>query len=269
MSKDAETTYHSGLTFEHLTKTFKENTLPELRHLIIGTYIVYDDEFLSSIPCGLESFGFDSCDKELHLQPLILHHSRSLTRLDTMSTPMSLSMLSDLMAGLPCLRSVKAGIYQDQYRGDILPFDRDWKCVDMTNLRLDLGMWNIRFTIIDPEWKESTEKACLDYVFSQVGKLRSLQELKLGCDLDMYVKKHGYLEQLAGLKQLKVLDLRNTLCAKFGKQEALLMVKNWPKLLQVNEKGLPKAFKKALRMKRLLIEIVFIDSDDDDSDDDE
>ncbi|KAF9358258.1 hypothetical protein BGX34_009001, partial [Mortierella sp. NVP85] len=266
----------SGLTLEHLTKTLKENKLPELRHLIIGSYAVYDspaqkiyDDLLSSFPRGLESFGFSSCVRGPHFQPLIPHHSRSLTRLEIMNTSISFSMLSDLMTGLPCLRIVKAEIDQGQYREDILPLNRDWKCVDMTNLQLDLGMWDIRFTITDPEWKESTEKACLDHVFSQVGKLKNLQVLNLGCDLNIYVSKHGYLKQLAGLKQLKILDLRNTLCAGLRKQEALWMTKNWPKLVQVNENGLTVAFKKTLRMKRPLIEIVFIEDtfDDDDSDD--
>ncbi|KAK3823155.1 MAG: hypothetical protein J3Q66DRAFT_437568 [Benniella sp.] len=268
----------SRSTLEHLTKTLKENKLPELRHLILESFEVYSpkdklfDELMSSITHGLESFGFDGYGENQLVRFLIPYHSRSLTRLDLINAPITLSMLSDLMTGLPCLRTVKAQIAQNQYSGDILPFNRDWRCVDMTTLQLDLRMWDIRFIITDPEWKESTEKACLDHVFSQVGKLKSLQLLNLGCDIAMYVKKHGYLEQLAGLKQLKILDLTNTLCAGLGKQEALWMVENWPKLLQVNEKGLPEVFKKTLRMKRPLLEIVFIDDDDggdDDSDDDE
>jgi len=261
-------------TWKHLAKTLNENKLPSLRHLTLGSTFVDDgdektpEKVLPYFACGLESVVLEGYDGNLAAPPIIQYLSRSLTRLEMPATPISPRTLSELMTGLPCLRTVKAEIDQDQYRGDILPFDRDWKCVDMRSLQLMLGMWDIRFTITDPEWKESTEKACLDHVFSQVGKLKSLQELNLGCYLDMYVKKHGYLEQLAGLKQLKVLDLRNTLCAKFRKQEALWMVNNWPKLLQVNEEGLPEAFKKTLRMKRPLVEIVFVgDSDDDDSDD--
>ncbi|KAK3823154.1 MAG: hypothetical protein J3Q66DRAFT_330978 [Benniella sp.] len=267
----AEAAY-SRSTLEHLIKTLRENKLPELRHLILASFKVASskdklfDELMSSIARGLESFGFDRCGETRLVQFLIRYHSRSLARLDLLKTPIELSTLSDLMAGLPYLRTVKAKIDQNQYRGDILPFNRDWRCVGMRSLELVLGMCSIWVPVHG--WKKSTEKACLDHVFSQVGKLRSLQELKLGCQLDMYCKKGGYLEKLADLKQLKVLDLTDTVHQNFYTYHALWMANNWPKLLQIQGKGFPAVFKKTLWMKRPLLEIVSRMDDYDDNDDD-
>jgi len=126
------------------------------------------------------------------------------------------------MIGLPCLLTVRAGIDEQRDLHDILPLDKDWKCVGLRSLRLNLR--NVHGSI---------ENGCMGYVFLQIGKLRSLEELGLESELDMYRKKHGYLEQLAGLKQIKILDLSNTNRKELGDQEAFWISENWPKLLQV------------------------------------
>ncbi|KAF9343435.1 hypothetical protein BGX34_006777 [Mortierella sp. NVP85] len=244
-------------TLEHLAKTLKENKLPTLRHLTLGR--LYSDgkaleKVVSHIACGLDSFVLE--DEQAHMMApfLIQHHSRSLTRLEMGLSPW---LLSDLMAGLPCLQTVRFIIYvdDDDEVTDVRPPDKDWKCVDLRNLQLYLALY-IHYGIGDDEWKGSFAKMCMDHVFSQVGKLRRLQELNLGCKRDMYLKKHGYLEQLAGLKQLKVLDLTKTNYTWLEKQEASWMAENWPKLLQICPDHLPAIFKKTLLRERPLVEFI-------------
>ncbi|KAF9342865.1 hypothetical protein BGX34_007529, partial [Mortierella sp. NVP85] len=222
-------------TLEHLAKTLKENKLPTLRHLnYAGEQLDRDafDKVVSHIACGLVSLKLRGDEGCVAAPSLIQYHFRSLTSLK-ISFLISLWTLSDLMAGLPCLRTVRVSIYinRDDENAGARPFDKDWKCVDLRNLELYTTLYT-RYNIGNHGRKECFEKKWVDYVFSQVGKLRSLQKLDFGCRLDVYRKKHGYLEQLAGLKQLKVLDLTNTDYGKFGKQEALWMAENWPKLLQ-------------------------------------
>ncbi|KAF9343841.1 hypothetical protein BGX34_006317, partial [Mortierella sp. NVP85] len=253
----------SGLTLEHLTKTLKENKLPELRHLALGAHRLGDgigdvlEVVLHNIVCGLDSFVLEDQNGDLAAPPIIHHQSRSLTRLEMLDTPISPWTLSDLMAGLPCLRIVKVEIDENAYGyRDHRRLNKDWKCVDLRSLELDFGSVDVYFDFDDNGWKDSVEKMCMDHVFSQVGKLTSLQELNLECEQDMYRKGHGYLEQLTGLKQLKVLDLTDTDYKKLGKQEASWMAENWPKLLQVSPDHLPAVFKKTLLRKRPLVEFI-------------
>ncbi|KAF9348487.1 hypothetical protein BGX34_002457 [Mortierella sp. NVP85] len=252
----------NGPTLTHLAKTLHENKLPKLRYLALT-----DDsgdqvekvlgEVLSYIACGLDGFIPGGYDCSVIAPPLIQYHARSLTRLDMLDSPMSLWTFSDLMAGLPCLRTVRAIISEDlQDDDDILPLDKDWKCLGLRSLQLELEISVSCYSIDDDEWEGSTEKGYLDHVFSQVAKLESLGELCLGCGLDMFCKKFGYLKQLAGLKQLKVLDLSKAAHSNFGKQHALWMAMNWPKLLQVRGQDLPVMFKRTLLKRRPLVEFV-------------
>ncbi|KAF9343756.1 hypothetical protein BGX34_006411, partial [Mortierella sp. NVP85] len=249
------------LIVRHLAKTLKENKLPDLRHLTLDTNFTESnangtvDVALSCITRGLGSLVLQGFYGDLFIQPLIEHHSRSLTTLDMLQTPISLWAFSDLMAGLPCLRTVRADMDQDQYDfEDILPLDKEWKCIGLRNLELELGISETYYTIGDAEWKGSVAKVCIDYVFSQVAKLTSLQELAIGSEQDMYCKNYGYLEQLAGLKHLKVMHLAGAVHWNFDKYHALWMAQNWPKLLQVYELELPVIFKRTLRKERPLIE---------------
>ncbi|KAK3823156.1 MAG: hypothetical protein J3Q66DRAFT_330981 [Benniella sp.] len=134
------------LIVKHLVKTLKENKLPELRHLTLDTYYSQSnvdgalDVALSCIACGLNSLVLQGFLGDLFIQPLIEYHSRSLTTLDMLQTPISLWAFSDLMAGLPCLRTVRSDMDQDQYDlEDILPLDKEWKCIGLKSLEKSSG----------------------------------------------------------------------------------------------------------------------------------
>jgi hypothetical protein len=159
------------------------------------------------------------------------------------------------MAGLPNLRSFRGSIQHDYSPFKDLPLATHWVCVGLRNLQLGLRT-HTSDTVGDSRWKGSAAKLQFDYVFSEVAKLEGLQELIIECDMkNLYLKRHGYLAQLAGLKELKVFDLAKVSHKSFGKQEALWMVKNWPKLLQVYAVDIPAIFNETLLEKRPMVEI--------------
>jgi hypothetical protein len=243
-------------TLQHLSKVLKDNKLPKLRHFIIG----YLDESpqealaeaLSHVECGLESLVFPCEPSDSVIQSLIQYHSRTLTTL-VLDSSILLCGFSNLMAGLPNLRSLRSTIKVDRYSEDIL--DKHWECHDLRILRLSL--FSFDSAIGGSGWRGSRSKLRLDYVFSEVAKLTSMQVLVLGDNVeDLYLNRHGCLAQLANLKELKVFDLAEISHKAFGKQEALWMVKNWPKLLQVYARNAPVIFKETLLEKRPLVEIL-------------
>ena len=235
---------HDEALFQHLVKTLKENKLPALRHLSMGMPN-RDDldnlliEVLSHISCGLESFDCES-DAFSHVtQPLIKHHSHSLTNLALHHSWIHFGTFLDLMVGLPCLQTFTVSIHGAPNGNNDILLDKHWECLGMRSLQLQL------------------EKRALDYVFSEVAKLTSLRELRIrSYSMDLYNKNKGYLEQLAGLKQLEVLGLTNTRHDTLGRHEAQWMADNWPRLRQVYEYHVPAVFKETLRKRRPLVEFV-------------
>ncbi|KAK3823159.1 MAG: hypothetical protein J3Q66DRAFT_330987 [Benniella sp.] len=251
-------------TLRHLFKSLKENKLPKLRHLRPGSTIRYAQEAfaeaLSSVECGMESLVLNEKPSELVVQSFIQYHSRSLTKLDFGHSRMSLWTLSDVMSGLPSLRWFRGAIEEeDEYEDRAIPFDKHWKCVDLKCLFLSMnhGHYSVHYPIGSSGWAESDQKHVLDYVFPEMAKLRSLQKLSIGFNVeDLCLKMHGYLEQLAGLKQLKIFDLASTPHGSIGKQEALWMIKNWPVLSQVHAQYASTIFRGTLQKNRPLVELV-------------
>ncbi|KAF9361561.1 hypothetical protein BGX34_007070, partial [Mortierella sp. NVP85] len=128
-------------TFRHLSKLFKENNFPKLRHLVIegldeGRYQEAIAEALSHVECGLESLKYMGKPSELVIQTLSQYHS-CMTILNFTFYQISLWALSDLMAGLPNLRSFRSEVssdYEDSSRD--IPFEKHWECVNLKILRL-------------------------------------------------------------------------------------------------------------------------------------
>ncbi|KAK3823163.1 MAG: hypothetical protein J3Q66DRAFT_366347 [Benniella sp.] len=242
-------------TLQHLSHALRENKLPRLRYFLVGwlgsgNFQEAFAEVLSHVKCGLETFEFHSCPSGVVTQSLIQHHARSLTTLH-FDSGILLCGFSSLMTGLLNLRSFRGTVSVDRDSEDIP--DKHWACYGLRDLRLRLGGL---FSIGSWAWEESTTKPWLDYVFSEVAQLTSLQVLDIRCDMhNLYLDQHGYLTQLADLKELKVIHLGKISHKTFGTQEALWMAKNWPKLLQVTALNAPAIFKKTLREKRPLVEI--------------
>ncbi|KAK3823129.1 MAG: hypothetical protein J3Q66DRAFT_330929 [Benniella sp.] len=259
-----------GMLFQHLVKTLKENKLSALRHLRMA--MPYTDladphiEVLSHISCGLESFDCD-CNSLVRdddnpvVQTLIKYHSHSLTRLDLHESRLPFEKFVNLMVGLPCLQNFAAMTIDgtsDGSNGILL--NRHWECLGLRSLQLGLRALFYYYAPRDG-WMESAEKRALDYLLSEVAKLTSLRELRIRCNsIDLYNKSRGYLEQLAGLKQLKILGINSTEHNTLGKHEAQWMADNWPKLLQVYEHDAPAVFKENLLKGRPLVEFVEVRS---------
>ncbi|KAK3823133.1 MAG: hypothetical protein J3Q66DRAFT_437546 [Benniella sp.] len=240
-------THDEGL-FQHLVKTLKENKLPALRHLSMavrnraGLNILHIEVF-SHISCGLESFYCRSDDASHVAQPLTKHHSHSLTSLALHHSWISIGAFLELMVGLPCLQTFAATIGGTPNGNNDFLLDKYWECLGMRSLQLQL-------------------KYCaLDYLFSEVSKLASLRKLRIRCDpMEPYSKSRGYLEQLAGLKQLEHLEIAHTKHNALGEDEAQWMVDNWPRLLQVYEQHAPAVFKETLLKGRPLVDFFKVPS---------
>jgi len=252
---------HDEVTIQHLIKTLKENKLPALRHLRMArrNQDIFDyifNEVLSHIPSGLGSFGYENDNGNLDSQPLIRHHSHSLTSLDFHKSRIPFGTFLDFMVGLPRLQTVMATIIGRSNDKNDFPLNRHWECLSLRSLQLDLAAWLYYATSLN-EAMESIGKRALDYVFSEVAKLTSLRELRIRCDpMEPYSKSRGYLDQLAGLKKLEDLEVAHTKHNALGENEAQWMVDNWPRLLRVYEQYTPAAFKETLLKGRPLVEFV-------------
>ncbi|KAK3823167.1 MAG: hypothetical protein J3Q66DRAFT_138605 [Benniella sp.] len=249
-------------TLQHLSKVLKDNKLPKLRHFATGGFKeshLQDAlaEALSHVENGLGSLKFMVTPSEPVIQSLVQYHS-CMMKLD-ITCDISIWGLSDLMAGLPNLRSFK-GRVSDEYRyapmhiKDI-PFVKHWECVGLKNLRLHLDGWDSGDTI-EHERKGSRRRLFLDYMFSELAKLTRLQELFIECGLrNLFLKRHGYLTRLADLKQIKVFNFGYISDDReSGKEEALWMVENWPRLLEVHTPQMDE-LDEVLLEKRPLLEI--------------
>jgi len=242
-------------TIRHLFKLLKENNFPKLRHLVAGVrdaghFQEAISEALSHVECGLESLEFMDNPSGPVIQSLTQYHS-CMTKLDI--TNVSLWALSDLMAGLPNLRYFKSEVDSDYERSSRdIPFEKHWECLNLKNLRLRVPGWN--YTAIERERKGSRRMLALDYVFSEIAKMTSLQVLILDYPIpDLFFKENGYLIRLADLKQLRVFDLGSNI-SPVGEEEALWMVENLPRLLEVHAPQMDK-FGEVLFEKRPLLEI--------------
>ncbi|KAF9364072.1 hypothetical protein BGX34_002574 [Mortierella sp. NVP85] len=254
-------------TLKHLTSTLKDNRLPNFRHWLVGGLYGEDSqnahaEMLGSFGCGLKSITTAGDPGSLTLEALTQYHVHSLTSLNLNDTPVKLLTFSNLMVVLANLRSVKAFISSESSEEDFdKAIDEEWMCIDLRSLELHLDTPTVtrkraRRFIDGHQWRGSRAQRCLDYVFSQVTKLRDLEKLQLSCSQDdLFLMKRGYLGQLAGLKRLRTLDLNKTPPSEFGELEALWMLRNWPKLAQVKDQGAPEVFRTTLLAKRPLIEV--------------
>ncbi|KAF9364081.1 hypothetical protein BGX34_002583 [Mortierella sp. NVP85] len=248
----------SMLTLQHLSKALKEKRLPQLRHLAVKTYAKQSclAELLSYDEGGLESFEVATRIGKQVAQSLIQYHHQSLRRLRFGQTGILLSALSEVMTALPNLQSLEATVLP-LYEGDItnILLDKHWVCVGLKSLRLKVDTRYYHGAVGSTEWEGSMHKRGIDYVFSETSKMKSLQDLSIGCrQRGLYLIQSGYLTQLGDLKQLEVFDLTGSPSEEFGRDEALWMANNWPRLVQVRRHGTLGIFKQTLLEKRPQVE---------------
>ncbi|KAF9572405.1 hypothetical protein EC968_009979 [Mortierella alpina] len=140
----------------------------------------------------------------------------------------------------------------------------DWVCMDLRELRFTLNRFPLTTEAVleleeqvreamDDNDKESPTQRLLasasKRVYTQIGRLEKLEVLTLditeGLDTnavegdyasDLTLSK-GWLGELAGLKNLKVLDLQADLWSKMGQAEVEFISENWPSLTVISLHG--------------------------------
>ncbi|KAF9364073.1 hypothetical protein BGX34_002575 [Mortierella sp. NVP85] len=243
-----------------LLNAIKEKRLPKLRHFTMAELWSKSVEdsiaLLSYVESGVESFEVDTLNRSI-IQSLIKYHHQSLRTLAFRnSTELLFWEFSDLLASLPNLQSVRAGVCVREGDGTNDAPLKHWECGELRSLRLVMESWTFRCVMGSPEWEGSMHKRCLNHLFSEVAKLKGLRELRIGYQRELYLMKSGYLTRLADLKQLEVFDLARTPPVVFGKDEALWMADNWPRLTQVYSHGASEDFRRTLLEKQPQIEII-------------
>ncbi|KAK3823135.1 MAG: hypothetical protein J3Q66DRAFT_437548 [Benniella sp.] len=209
---------------------------------------------------GLETLGIDDHVGNRIVQSIAQYHHQSLRRLNFLSFGILHSTLSGLMTQLPNLRTLEArldAVLEDDINS--IPIDNDWVCVGLRSLQLEVNTRCFRGGMDSSEWKRSIDKRGLDYVFSKTVKMKSLQGLSIGCrQRELYLMKAGYLTQLGGLKQLEAFGIVSIRSKMSGRNEALWMANNWPKLVQVySSREASEIVERTLLEERPLVEIVY------------
>ena len=153
-----------------------------------------------------------------------------------------------LLSVLVCCKDLKALRVIPVFDGQVgITFQdatsREWICRDITVLHLWLGRG-----VVVPEGKTEAEAIDLaaQRVYFQIGRLVKLEELRLGCNpsdqasapMGAFAKdltlKHGWLNELAGLKQLRRFQMATDFWSCMGQAEVEFMDTNWPKLESIS-----------------------------------
>ncbi|KAF9433979.1 hypothetical protein BGZ76_008733 [Entomortierella beljakovae] len=174
------------------------------------------------------------------LSALARCHSKTLTTLVwPQFTSLNLSFFADIVQALPRLQTLKARVWlnlriKDGPDMDIV-FQKQWNCLELTELDIDLGLSCKFDSIQDRYWKGSLSDRCLTYVFSQMARLVNLKRLRIRSEVELLtLGDEGYLRNLSNLKQLQVLHFDRWSENDMGSKEATWMIENWPSLGRVS-----------------------------------
>ncbi|KAF9118050.1 hypothetical protein BGX30_004876 [Mortierella sp. GBA39] len=169
------------------------------------------------------------------------HLSGSLTEVHFQDHAMNFEVFNELVTGLPSLQSIRARINEISVQTvDINKFDqmcsRDWVCLGLKKLQLGSQLTQGIPTVKGDSWKQSLPKRCMDYMFSQFGKLQQLEEWDfVAGPVDLFIlAAGGYLRQLSDLKSLKKLGLGPRTVYRMGAKEADWVAENWTSLENVD-----------------------------------
>ncbi|KAF9358463.1 hypothetical protein BGX26_001683 [Mortierella sp. AD094] len=213
---------------------------------------------------GLQSFAVvdgeyqDAIFRKKYILSLVRYHAKTLTAIDFSMHPLKIHYFVHLVSGLPNLRTVLSKVLlkprsEDESDLDQV-FKKDWACLGVTHLDLDLSQACKIKSVEDPSWKGSVADRCISYIFPQIGRITELKEWSLGGKVDLLSLDDGYLELLAGLKRLDTLRLNRWSDYRMGAKEADWMLENWPQLRrielfhQVMPEELPESEQLALQL---------------------
>ncbi|KAF9347397.1 hypothetical protein BGX34_003168 [Mortierella sp. NVP85] len=232
---------------------------PKLQHLSSSWHEYqngYGEAIISTIRAcaesSLRSYYGDGLDDDTFIQTddilkaLLECHAGTLEEIVLKDCDMIKS--DSLLSVLACCKSLKALRVVPTYDGQVgITFQdamsREWICRDITVLHLWLDRG-----VVAPEGKTKAEAIdqAAQRVYSQIGRLLKLEELRLGCNLSEQASApreafekdltlgHGWLNELAGLKQLKRFQMATDYWSCMGQAEVEFMDTNWPKLESIS-----------------------------------
>ncbi|KAK3823038.1 MAG: hypothetical protein J3Q66DRAFT_330723 [Benniella sp.] len=232
---------------------------PRLQHLSSvwhACHIGYGETIISLIrgcaKAGLRSYHGKGLEDNRFIQmddilkSLLEYHAKTLEEIGLSGCNFiksdSLASVLTCCKNLKTLRMVPAlgGHVGITLRDAVL---REWICHDITVLHLWLGR---EVVVLDRKTEAEAIAQAAQRVYSQIGRLVKLEELRLGyylseqasAPMESFTKdltlKHGWLNELAGLKQLRRFQMATDYWSCMGQAEVEFMDINWPKLESVS-----------------------------------
>jgi hypothetical protein len=186
--------------------------------------------------------NFFSTEFDPVLSVLLQHHARTLEEVQLLGGEHVES--KSIQSILTTCRNLK--IFRvDQYdRTEVSMRFQDavfneWVCSDITVLQLRLDRW---VSVPEGEREEEVLAQTAQRVYTQIGRLAKLEELRLGCEISESMSapeeafskdltlEHGWLAEFAGLKRLRYFRMDGDFWSSMGQLEVEFMDSNWPKL---------------------------------------
>ncbi|KAF9206292.1 hypothetical protein BGZ49_002685 [Haplosporangium sp. Z 27] len=124
-----------------------------------------------------------------------------------------IQIIVDILHRLPNLRSLMTGVPLEP--DEVIGYDMNatlqtpWSCLGLTKLHLNLRSRGLSSRAYQPDWEDPNSHRSMEYLFSQVGRLVELEELRIAANVDLLALEQGCLNHLTGLKRLKILDLES------------------------------------------------------------
>ncbi|KAF8977647.1 hypothetical protein BGZ46_007232 [Entomortierella lignicola] len=215
-----------------------DDVIADLLDVMAWNYKISRQDKEGKVANGLESFEIHAGPRNISYEwePTLVISQKFSETLTLLRAPAVMIQLADfvqLVSGLPKLRLLDIGVLLVQgtsVQGYSTTLPRaQWTCLGLTTLNL-----NIKFIRIDEgTWLSSSTsmlRLCTNYIFSQIARLKDLEEMELHSNFDLLNLKHGYLRHLSRLKRLKKLTTRGYSTHYVDATDGQWIVENWPSL---------------------------------------
>ncbi|KAF9351707.1 hypothetical protein BGX26_010342 [Mortierella sp. AD094] len=242
---------HYDDTLSKIAHILGDKGRSRLKHLKLG-YLVEEEKGLHDLfrVTGSESSsdinGFTGSNDGLQLletetlngfnrkliEFLPRYFSKSLTVLNMDKSGLPIHLLAEGLNRLPNLKSLRTGVAFGviEAESDLdSTFQTSWNCLGLTKLDFRVHCDGDSHRNYNPDWRESKEHRILEYLFSQIDRLTKLEEWSLESSMHVLALDNGYLGQLAGLTQLRVLDL-SLYRGQLSTKNAKWMIEHWTRL---------------------------------------
>ncbi|KAK3823067.1 MAG: hypothetical protein J3Q66DRAFT_366271 [Benniella sp.] len=213
---------------------------------------------------GLKSFYCERLKEEVNyddsqcvMATLLSNHSNTLEEVELVHCRQVYS--HDLVDLFSCRNLRKAKIQQSSCGGAVIELQNvKFKCHDLKELQLTMAQPDMNPETDDFSEEEEEEHDDLllggrrerfgrwirrkaEEAYTEIGSLSKLESLSVGCEEKDYQEpvldhkcdltlEHGWLQQLAGLKELKRIQMTSDFWSEMGQAEVEFMDAQWPKL---------------------------------------